>query len=317
MEPDAFLHAHASLSERERRSLQRANLPQTERMLARGVSVLTDALYPASLHEAACVPPALFVWGDSSCLESPCVAIVGTRSAGSYGRAAAYKFAERLAEAGVTVVSGGAFGIDAAAHEGALAAGGKTVAVLTGGIDDVYPAKHAPLFERIKASGCLVSQFAIGSRASPYRPLLRNRLIAALSAGVLVVEAPTKSGALSTAAAAAELNRQLFVLPANIDNLNYKGSHALIRDGADLVDHPDQILLALHLETAASKPKPEAAPEGGLAGRILGLLRTEPLSPEMLVERLAQPAPEVLSELTMLELDGRILKKGAAYAFWK
>ena len=135
--------------------------------------------------------------------------------------------------------------IDAAAHKGALAAGGRTAAVFAGGIDHIYPAIHGPLFQQITQSGCLVSQFAAGARPNDYKFLGRNVLIAALSRALIVVQAPTKSGALSTANSAADMGREVFVIPANIDSIEFRGSFNLIRDGATLVYHPDQVLEAI------------------------------------------------------------------------
>ena len=271
--------------------------------------LLGDAL-PTNLVEAQ-GPPAVFAHGDVSALDAPCIAIVGTRSASAYGKACAQKFAEGFARAGVTVVSGGALGVDAAAHTGALAAGGRTAAVLAGGVDNVYPAVHGGLFARIRASGCIVSGFACGAKPGEHKFLLRNDLIASLCAAVLVIESPPKSGALRTAATAADLGREVFVVPATIDNRAYWGSFNLLRDGATLVYHPDQILLSLGIEPVSVSVA--AAPEGD-AERILASLTVEPLDPEKIVESTGLDASTVLSELTLLEIDGRIIRHAGGYA---
>jgi len=237
---------------------------------------------------------------------------VGTRAATTYGKAVAMKFAEAFARAGATVVSGGALGIDAAAHKGALSHGGKTIAVLAGGIEQVYPAIHGGLFMQIRENGCLVSAHAIGSRPNGFRFLNRNHLIAGLSLAVVVVEAPERSGALSTAHAANEQGKQIFVVPANIDNTNFKGSHALIRDGATLVDHPDQVLEAIGLAAAVAAPTfPDLTPAGS---RILKAIESAPLTAEFIVERTGLDTPEVMAELTMLEIDGRVIRDGGKFA---
>jgi DNA processing protein len=237
---------------------------------------------------------------------------VGTRAATTYGKAVAMKFAEAFVRAGVTVVSGGALGIDAAAHKAALAHGGKTIAVLAGGVDQVYPAVHSAMFNQIRGSGCLVSHHAIGSRPNGYRFLSRNHLIAGLSLGVVVVEAPQRSGALATALAAGEQGKQVFVVPANIDNANFKGSHALIRDGAQLVDHPDHVLSALGIAAGtAQMALPELSSTGA---RIMNALASEPLTIEFLGERTGLDTSEVMAELTMLEIDGRVLRDAGKYA---
>lgn len=268
--------------------------------------------YPEPLASTISAPAAIFVWGDDTCLHKPKIAVIGTRGATTYGRAAAQKFAEAFALAGVTVVSGGAAGVDAAAHEGAIESGGRTVAVLGTGVEQVYPAMHRQLFQRIRGSGCLVSQFAAGTRPKPFRFPLRNHLIAALSDAVLVVEAPERSGALITAHSAADLGRQVFVVPANITNMNFRGSHALIRDGAALVDHPDQVLEAVGIDPMGPKPSlPEMSPT---QSKIVNALAVRPLSAELIVDQTGLSTAEVLSELTILELDGRVLRDPTGYA---
>lgn len=307
--PDAAskLLRHEALSEGERRRIASASAE-----IFPDASLLIGVELPELLRQAE-GPPALFVRGDGAVLSAPCVAIVGTRDASAYGRACAQKFAEGLARSGVTVVSGGALGIDAAAHTGALNGGGRTAAVLAAGVDNVYPAVHAGLFTRIRETGCLVSQFACGARPGEHKFLLRNDLIAALCLGVIVVEAPPKSGALRTAATAADLGREVFVVPAAIDNRAYWGSFNLVRDGATLVYHPDQVLLGLGLEPIAP-PSPTTVPPEGDAERIVSALGHEPIDPEQIVERTGLDASTVLSELTMLEIDGRVLRHAGGYA---
>lgn len=248
--------------------------------------------------------------GEAEVLEQPTLGIVGTRGATAYGKACALKFAEAAARAGVTVISGGALGIDAAAHKGALEAGGKTVAVLAAGVDNVYPAVHAGLFQQIHQSGCLVSQFAAGTKPGDYRFLVRNALVAALSDAVLVVEAPKRSGAMRTAHAAVEYGKEVFVVPANIDLMNFSGSFALIREGATLVTHPDDVLESMGIEPIAAAPAPTIE---GPAAKILAVLSTTPKPTEKIVAESGMETAEVLSELTMLELDGLILRDAGGY----
>jgi DNA processing protein len=290
-----------------------ADMTAVSRALEAGAVLRESDEYPERLAKAKSVPPALFAWGDWECVRAPSVAIVGTREATTYGRATAQKFAEHLARCGVTVVSGGAIGIDAAAHKGALEGGGKTVAVMGSGIDKVYPALHRGLFAQIRESGCLVSQFAAGMAPNGYKFLMRNILVAALSDAVLVVEAPERSGALFTANAANEAGRQVFVVPANIDNANFRGAHALIRHGATLVDHPAQILEDLGVDVAGPErePLPELSPA---QQQIVQSLSVSPVAAELIVERTGLAPAEVMSELTMLELEGRILRDGGGYA---
>ncbi|HWA83780.1 MAG TPA: DNA-processing protein DprA [Fimbriimonadaceae bacterium] len=304
------IQKHPSLSPKERERACRLFADKVAKAEAAGVRVILRNRFPEPL-QALSYPPALFAWGDFECSHAPTVAIVGTRAATTYGKAAAIKFAEAFAHAGVTVVSGGALGIDAAAHKGALAAGGKTIAVLAGGIEQVYPAVHGGLFTQIRESGCLVGQHGIGSRPNGFRFLNRNHLIAGLSLGVVVIEAPERSGALSTVHAANDQGKQVFVVPANIDNLNFKGSHALIRDGATLVDHPDQVLEAFGI--TASRPQAKMPEVSEIGSRILAALAEGPLSAEFIVERSGLETFEVMAEITMLEIDGRIMRDGGKY----
>lgn len=310
--PADWIKNHRSLSKAERQRISYATEDALHEGLKRGVRIVEWPEFPANLQEAKFTPPAVFCWGDWGVVQAPCIAIVGTRAATTYGKAVAMKFAEAFARAGVTVVSGGALGIDAAAHKGALSASGKTVAVLAGGLDKPYPASHRGLFDQIRASGCLVSQFPLGSNPQAYRFLVRNTLVAALCTAVLVVEAPAKSGALTTAHAANDMGRQVFVVPANIENLNFTGSHALIRDGASLVDHPDQVLEALNIRPVAASVAKNVASSVGQ--RILNVLDVTPLAAEFIAERSKLDPSIVLSELTMLELEGRVVRDTGGYA---
>ncbi len=283
-----------------------------EDLTARGISLLTGRHLPERYRAAEEVSGALFCQGDAASLFRPCVAIVGTRNASAYGLAAAQKFAEGLARAGATVVSGGALGIDAAAHQGALAVGGATAAVLLTSIERVYPAAHAGLFQRIRASGCLVSEFGLASTsAREFRPLVRNRTVAALSDFVLVIEAPERSGSLSTANAAREFGRTVGVVPATIDMDSFRGSHRLIRDGAALVTHPDEVLDAIGLQPVEAAP---AAIVTGVQEQILSVLSVSPIPSEFIVERTGLETADVLSELTLLEMDGHIIQTAGGFA---
>lgn len=305
------IQKHRSLSDKERERAMQLFPDKVAKAVEAGVRVIRREAFPEQLC-ALGYPPAIFAWGDFECAHRASIGIVGTRGATTYGKAVAMKFAESFARAGVTVVSGGALGIDAAAHKGCLAQGGKTIAVVAGGIEQVYPAVHGGLFMQIRGCGCLVSQHAIGSRPNGFRFLNRNHLIAGLSHGVVVIEAPERSGALSTVHAANEQGKQVFVVPANIDNANFKGSHALIRDGATLVDHPDQVLEAFGIAPTVAQPAlPELGPVGA---RIMSALAAAPLTTEFIVDRTGLDTSEVMAELTMLEIDGRVIRDGGKYA---
>jgi DNA processing protein len=300
------------LSDSERQRATQVRLDTVRDLTSRGVGILDRARLPERYAAIPSAPPALFYWGDPACLRKPSLAIVGTRAATTYGKAVAQKFAEAIARAGVTIVSGGALGIDAAAHKGAMNVGGRTAAVLLTGIDRVYPRVHHGLFEQIKQNGCILSQFAAASTSNrDYRPLQRNQTVAALSSAILVVEAPERSGALSTASAGNEFGRQVFVVPANIDNVNFRGSHGLIRDGATLVDHPDQVLEAMQIAPVDSMTSSEPLSE--VQQLIVNCLSSTPASCEVIVDKTGLSTSDVLSELTMLELEGRIIKDVAGY----
>ncbi|OZI31966.1 DNA protecting protein DprA [Bordetella genomosp. 10] len=200
---------------------------------------LADAAYPRALLDVGDPPPLLYVRGDPALLARPSLAIVGARNATPDGCDNAHAFARHLAAQGWCVVSGLAAGIDAAAHEGALAAGAAgaaTVAVLGTGIDVVYPLHHAALATRIAESGALVSEFPLGTPALPHHFPRRNRLVAGLARGVLVVEAASRSGSLITARLAGEYGREVFAIPGSIHSPLTRGCHALIRQGAKLVE---------------------------------------------------------------------------------
>lgn len=208
--------------------------------------LLGDTKYPTALRHISHPPFGLYIKGRALAGEVcnvTTIAIVGTRRASVEGKMTARTFACELANAGCAIASGLAFGIDGAAHEGALDAGGTTIAVLAGGLDDIYPHSHNSLARRmLENGGTLVSEYPPGEEAFGYRFIERNRIISGISRGVLIVEAPESSGAMATARYAADQNRELFVVPGSISMGNFKGSHALIRQGAELVTSPDDIL---------------------------------------------------------------------------
>lgn len=276
------------------------------------------------LREIHAPPDLLYVKGTLLEEDAAAVAIVGTRAATSYGLDTARRLAEELAVSGITVVSGLAEGIDRAAHEGALQAGGRTIAVLGHGLSMVYPRHHGELAERIAGSGCLVSQFPIGMPPLAQNFPKRNRIISGLSLGVVVVEAPLKSGALITAREAAEQGREVFAVPGPIGRTT-EGSHALLRDGAKLVERAADILeeLAPHLRgiirSSADAGRTDTAHpelvEGerwpvGLSEEQRAILRLIPVGTSAGLDRLADRtalAPNrLLSLLTELELKGLV-----------
>jgi DNA processing protein len=239
-----------------------------ERMTSQNIRLVLaeQKEFPEALRHIPCPPFGIYLRGgelppgtlrvaqDGAERGAPTIAVVGTRRASADGKKIARSFARTLAAAGCTIASGMAFGIDAAAHEGALDAGGgsacgATVAVLAGGLDAIYPHSHRGLAERILArGGTLISEYPPGATPLAYRFIERNRIMSGISRGVLIVEAPESSGALATARYAAEQNREVFVVPGAITSSNFKGSHALIRQGAELVTSPDDILEAYDID---------------------------------------------------------------------
>ncbi len=242
---------------------------------AKGIRVVTlaDRDYPPLLREIPDPPPLLFVRGDPAAVGSFPLAVVGSRQPTRYGREMAHRLAGDLARRGLTVVSGLAFGIDAAAHEGAIAAGGKTVAVLGSGLERIYPAEHTPLARRILEMGALFSEFEPEAAPEAWRFPVRNRVISGLSLGCVVVEAGARSGALITARLAADQGREVFAVPGSVQSPRSAGTHGLIKQGAKLVENIEDILDELGFP---------GQKEG--AGPPVSGLRTaeaaEPLSPE-------------------------------------
>lgn len=268
------------------------------------VPLILDAPeYPARLAAIPDPPPVLWVQGTPDALARPGVALVGSRSATAGALAIARQLAGELAAAGLVVVSGLARGVDSAAHRGALAAGGCTVGVLGCGPDTIYPPEHAELAGEMAASGAVVSELPPGTRPSPRFFPLRNRIISGLSLGVVVVEAPEKSGALITASAAAEQGRDVMAVPGPVIGGRNRGGHLLIRDGARIVESAADVLQELGLE-----------PENRPVERRPSLLGHLPEGPDFTIEEVAEltgEAPEaVLARLLELELDGRIQRVG-------
>ena len=282
----------------------------------RSLLVADDPHYPCQLAATPGMPPALFVAGSPAVLSRPQLAIVGSRSATASGRETAFEFAASLAAAGLAITSGLAAGIDAAAHRGALAAGGITIAVCGTGLDQVYPADHAGLAAEIAAAGALVSEFPVGTPPLAANFPRRNRLLSGLARGVLVIEAAARSGSLITARLAGEQGREVMAVPGSIHHALARGCHRLIRDGAALVETPQDVLAVLGLQglapTAIAGPEAPETRDGSAdtldsAGEILlNALGFEPADLDRLVERTGFPAHAVASMLQMLELEGRI-----------
>ncbi len=274
------------------------------------VLTLADAGYPASLLTIPDPPPLLYAKGRIELLSRAAIAIVGSRNATMQGVQNAGRFAQSLSEARLTVVSGLALGIDAAAHEGACSMrpdAGSTVAITGTGLDLVYPARHRPLAHRIAEQGCLLSEYPLGTPAVAANFPRRNRLISGLSLGVLVVEAALHSGSLTTARSALEQGREVFAIPGSIHSPLAKGCHQLIRQGAKLVESAADILEELRWNAAAA---PAVAPAPSLAetdhAQLLAAAGHDPVSVDQLAARCGLAASELQAALLSLELQGRV-----------
>jgi DNA processing protein len=284
---------------------------------------IDHADYPALLRDTPGAPAALFVAGDATALWQPQIAIVGSRSASQGGLANARGFARALAAAGFAITSGLAEGIDAAAHTAALDAGATTIAVLGTGPDIVYPARHRELASRIAARGALVSEFAPGMPGRPENFPRRNRIIAGLALGTLVIEAGLRSGSLITARAASDQGREVFAIPGSIHNPLARGCHRLIRDGATLTETADEIVaasrplaarLGVHLRARLEvlevmEPRMDSEPAAKLDddhAKLLAALGHESIGIDALAELTGLDVPALSSMLLLLELEGAV-----------
>lgn len=281
------------------------------------------ALYPPLLSEIAAAPPVLFVEGEATTLLQPQIAIVGSRNASSAGLEIAAQFAAQLAEQGLVVTSGLALGIDGHAHDGALNAGGDSVAVLGSGLSHVYPARHRKLAQRITRQGALVSEFRPDARARADHFPRRNRIISGLSLGVLVVEAAHKSGSLITARYATEQNRDVFVIPGSIHHTHSCGSNQLIRQGACLVQNVEQIIdevanlldwslnsrQVVQQELFSDPNQQEQLP----FPELLANVGEEATPVDILASRTHIPVQDVMTQLLELELSGHVVAVSGGY----
>lgn len=307
-----------SITLRDRYEAATAELERV-RALGADVLVLDDGAYPALLREIADPPITLYVKGDwTACFDSPCVAVVGSRRCSTYGQNVASMLARDLAARGICIVSGLARGIDAAAHRGALEAGGRTIAVLGTGIDEIYPRDHRKLAgELLAKGGALVSQFPLGTPPIPENFPYRNRIISGLSLGVVLVEAAENSGSLITARLAMEQNREVFAVPGNVTSRNSFGTNYLIKGaGAKLVQQWQDVAAEFSPELAARLLPPEAGKgRRKTAGTQLRALPDDLSESEREVFRLLSPDEptqiDALAERTNLsiaELAGALLR---------
>lgn len=298
----------------------------------RHVLTLADAAYPAELLEIADPPLMLYALGDAALLSHPKrLAVVGSRNPTAQGALTARDLCRSLAGSGVCIVSGLALGIDGAAHEGALDAGGSTIAVVGTGLDRVYPSRHRDLAHRMATQGLLISEFPLGTSPGPANFPKRNRIIAGLSQGTLVVEAALASGSLITARCAADMGRDVMAIPGSIHSTQAKGCHALIRQGAKLVETAQDVLEELRLTGGPQKavePADPFADEGesdqedhaedetrsaaGAAGQsgdvVLDCMGHSPIGLDAIQARTGLPTATLQANLLDLELDGHLAR---------
>ncbi|AOY00543.1 DNA-processing protein DprA [Jeongeupia sp. USM3] len=276
-----------------------------------GTAVVTlgDPAYPTRLLDLPDPPPLLYLQGRTGLLESTMLGVVGSRGATPQGLENARVFSAALSGSGLTIVSGLAAGIDAAAHLGGLEGLGSTIAVVGTGLDRVYPASNRALAHRVAIDGLLVSEFALGTPPKAEHFPRRNRLIAALSHGVLVVEAALGSGSLITAGQAVELGREVFAIPGSIHSPQARGCHRLIKDGARLVESADDVLGEIDWQVRLAppqRPPVQAEPASADDETVLGALGHDPADVDTLVVRSGLTVERLCAILLGLELTGRV-----------
>ncbi len=273
---------------------------------------LVDDDYPISLSEIDAPPPLLFTRGDTSLLQQPSVALIGSRHASASGLHIAHDLSAELSRYGICIVSGFAAGIDTAAHQGCLHAQGKTIAVLGTGIDRVYPASNRDLAHQISATGLLLSEFPLGTAPIAHNFPRRNRIIAGLSQAIIVIEATLESGSLITARLGLEMNKEVMAVPGSIHNPHSKGCHALIKQGAKLVESVNDILeecpLLPQIRPVNELTKEKTTPITCVneLSPLLKEMGFDPIHPDQLVDKLGISATDVYAELLQLELQGKI-----------
>ena len=315
--PQAIITAASDLAPALRAYLQnpdnksvQQDLDWLEARAGRHILCIDSPFYPPMLQTIPDPPPVLFIAGDPACLSQPQLAMVGSRNPTAGGRDHAQAFAGELARAGLVITSGLALGIDAAAHHGAMAAAGKTVAVTGNGLDSIYPARNRSLAGEIAQHGAIVSEFPPGTPPLAANFPRRNRIISGLSVGTLVIEAALRSGSLITARLAAEQGREVFALPGSIHNPMAKGCHRLIRDGATLVETSTDIIAELgSLLGALEQTAPAAVTESAEKSATHPLfihLGHDPVDIDTLVARSGLTAEQVSAMLSALELHGSI-----------
>jgi DNA processing protein len=294
---------------------------EAEKAREKGVGIVTfsDPRYPQNLKEIHDPPPYLYVKGDLTAGDKVAVAMVGSRKASHYGLAETKKIARELAGKGVTIVSGGARGIDTAAHDGAILGGGRTIAVLGCGIDVTYPRENGELYEKISENGAVVTEYPMGTPPERANFPPRNRIISGISMGVIVMEAAEKSGSLITAACSVEQGREVYALPGGVGSATSRGTNALIKKGAKLVEGAADVLedllpymkgylKELDLEYGDKKEAPPVSVPSLTADEmaLYGHISLEPAHVDVISEKTGFPVSKALSVLLDMELKGAV-----------
>lgn len=301
---------------------QRARVKLEEELAGIGrlglkVITLAESSYPRPLRGLATPPPVLYLHGDYQERDELAIALVGTRRATPYGRMVAEQLARELSQLGLTIVSGMALGIDTAAHRGALAAGGRTIAVLGSGFERIYPQQNIRLMKEIAASGAVFSEFSLRAEPDRWNFPRRNRIISGLARGVVVVEAPEKSGALITARLALDQGREVFAVPGRITDEASRGGHRLLKAGAKLVEGVEDVLEEFpDLRGVLIGPRPKERPKlSPLEERLLAALDWEPLHFDEILESTGLSHAELAHGLLQLQLKDLIKEfPGKQYA---
>ena len=286
---------------------------EMERLQKGGVEVVTwlDDHYPPNLRQAYNAPPLLYVRGSLETRDEWAMAVVGTRRATVYGKEVARMICTGLTQAGVTVVSGMAQGIDTVAHRACLEAGGRTIAVLGCGVDVVYPAQNARLAAEIVEHGALISEYALGTRPDARNFPPRNRIISGLTLGTVVIEGDMGSGALITAGFALEQGREVFAIPGNIFARASRGTNHLIQQGAKMVTQVGDVLEELNLTMVSEQAQARAIiPENATEAVLLERLSAEPIHVDALGRAVDLPIAQVTSTLALMELKGMVRQVG-------
>jgi DNA processing protein len=276
------------------------------------ILTLADPAYPQALLQTVDPPCLFYAKGRIELLNRPALAVVGARNATPQGAQNAEVFARALADAGLSIISGLALGIDAAAHRGALRQAGGTIAIVGTGADRIYPARNASLAREIAEHGVILSEFPLGTPPSAHNFPRRNRIISGLARGVLVVEAATESGSLITARLAAEQGREVLAIPGSIHSPLSRGCHKLIKEGAKLVESAQDVLDELRWQTSAHTTPPSLSEEvpdaDGDYETVLEKMGFDPVDPDTLLSRAGLTPDALFAILTVLELDGRIAR---------